>query len=80
MFKALLQRKLIPNWRDWWRMGSLRLHALGTLVVGFLLMVPTMPLEVQELIPAQYRAIAIAIWFIGAGYIRLTQKDPNSNG
>lgn len=70
----VVKRKLVDDWRDAWKWGSMRLHAFGTLVAGFLLMVPTMPMELQELVPPTYRAIGIGLWFLAGGYVRLTQK------
>lgn len=56
--------RVIEDWK--WTLlksASMWLHYIGTLVVSLFLMLPTMPREVQALVPVEWQAVAIALWF-----------------
>lgn len=73
-----LRLQLIDGWRSAWRWWSMQMHVVGTVLVSLLLMVPTMPQEIQEMIPVAWRAVAIGLWFaLGIG-ARLVQQRPKS--
>ena len=64
----------VPDWKQSWRWASMRLHLIATLVMGFFLMTPQMPQEVQDLLPYWARPIAVAAWFFIGAYVRLVQQ------
>jgi hypothetical protein len=64
----------VPDWKQSWRWASMRLHFVATLVMGFFLMTPHMPQEVQDLLPYWARPIAVAAWFFIGAYVRLVQQ------
>lgn len=72
MSKFKLQ--LIDNWRSFWKWYSTWLHVLGTAVVSVFAFVPNLPQEVQDAIPVEYRAIALAVWAVGGIVARLVQQ------
>lgn len=73
-----LKLQLVEGWRSAWRWWSMRLHVIGTLIAGAILLVPQMPAEVQALIPIEWRAAAIALWFILGVVARVMQQSPRA--
>lgn len=68
---AALRARLVDDWRqatEWW---SVRWNALGAVVLPLLTMVPSLPAEVQALLPPAVRAIAAALWCVAAIGFRL---------
>lgn len=49
--------KLVPNWREGWRMWSIRLNALGTFLMGWILVWPESALTLWQLVPAEARSV-----------------------
>lgn len=58
-----IQRKLVDDWRSAWRWWSMQLHVIGTSLVALFLLLPSMPREIQALIPVKWQAVAVAVWF-----------------
>lgn len=76
LLSKLRSLQLVPGWRDCWRWWSVQAHLVCTLLAGVLLMVPAMPAELQALIPAEWRAIAIAAWLVLGFLVRVIQQRP----
>lgn len=63
--------KLVPHWRVLWRSWSVRLNALGVLVLGWIAIDPVsllavwnmMPAPVRDLIPEQFLSTIGAVLF-----------------
>lgn len=68
--------ELVEGWRSAWRWWSMWAHVIGTSLGGLLVLMPTMPAEVQALVPLKYRAIAVAAWLVGAGLLRIVKQPP----
>lgn len=66
--------RLVAGWRCALRMWSLQMHTFGTLIVAALVMVPTMPAEVQALVPLKYRVAVIGAWYVGGIWARLKKQ------
>lgn len=67
--------KLIPNWREAWRMHSMQVFA----VLAFLSMVwEELPPEVKDLIPETWRPYAVAFVALAGMILRLRDQraDP----
>jgi hypothetical protein len=73
-----MKPRLVEGWRAAWRWWSMQLHVVGTLLASALLLVPTMPQEVQDLIPPGWRAVAIGLWFAAGVLARITEQKPKS--
>lgn len=72
---------LVDDLRSTWKLWSVWFHTASTLVIGALLLTPSMPDQVQALIPAPYRAAAIAVWWLGGYFLRAAkQSGGQSNG
>jgi hypothetical protein len=66
-----LKERLVDDWRQatkWW---SVRINALGAILLPLLMMVPSLPAEVQALFPPQLRAVLAALWCVAAIAARL---------
>jgi len=74
---------LIQDWRVAWRFWSLRLNALGTLLLGWFLLVPESMLTLWGFLPPEARAIlppraamaAPLIMFVLATLARLVKQE-----
>lgn len=64
----------VPHWRESWKWLSMQMHIVATMVMGALLMTPHMPQEIQDLLPAWARPIAVAVWLLVGIYVRLVQQ------
>lgn len=62
------------GWRQFWKWWSVWLHTIGTALVSVLLLVQSMPAEIQELVPLKWRALAIGLWYIGGLWARLKEQ------
>lgn len=69
-FKA----KLITDLCDFWKLWSVWFQGASTLIIGLLTLVPSMPEEIQQAIPAAYRWAAIAVWAVLGLYIRARKQ------
>lgn len=49
--------KLITNWRQSWRLWSVRVSALGAMLFAFLLAAPDQALAVWQALPADIQAL-----------------------
>lgn len=74
--------KLIPHWRAMWRAWSVRLNAVGLLILGWLTFDPVsllavwnmMPPPVRDLIPAQFLSLIGALLFALSMLARLVRQ------
>ena len=75
--------KPIPNWRKGWRMWSVRLNAVGSLLLGFLLFAPdailslwaTIRPEAREALPAWLALGLPLVCFVGAIVARFIRQE-----
>lgn len=75
--------KLLPHWRVLWRSWSVRLNALGILILGWIAVDPVsllyvwsmMPVEVRDLVPAQFLSLIGAVLF-GLSMIARLVRQP----
>lgn len=68
---------LIDNWRRAWALWSVHWQLVTSLLLGAVLMVPSMPGEIAALVPEKYRVIAIGAWALLGLWARLKkQKEP----
>ena len=63
------------GWRRFYTWWSIWLHTIGTALAAALLLVQSMPDEIQALIPVEYRAIAVAVWYIGGIVARIKAQS-----
>lgn len=66
--------RLVDDWRSAWKWASMWLHVIGTTVLGLFVLIPAMPKELQALIPAQWQAAVVAVWFIAGIAARLVKQ------
>ena len=66
---------LIDNWRQAWRLWSVYWQMVTSLILGAVLMVPSMPGEIAALVPQQYRIIAIGLWAALGLWARLKKQE-----
>jgi len=69
-----IQKRLVDDWRQAWRWWSVRMTAIGTLLGGALAIMPSMPAEVQAMIPTKYRLIAVGLWAMASLYSRVAKQ------
>ena len=72
--------RLEDDWRSAWRWWSVQMHVVGTLVAALLIMVPSMPPELQQLLPTPARAGLVAVWAMAGLAARLVKQRTASNG
>lgn len=70
-----LADRMVDRWQDALRWWSMWMHAIGTTCVGLFLMVPSMPHEVQQALPAETRALLIAVWAVAGIAARLIKQN-----
>jgi hypothetical protein len=78
MLEAIRSR-LVEDAHDWHKWWSVRWAAVGAVLLPTLEMLPSMPQEIQSLIPPAYRAAAAFFWMAGAIAFRLLAQR-KSNG
>lgn len=66
-----LRARLVDDWREASRWWSVRINAAGAVLLPLLTMVPSMPAEIQALLPPTLRAVLVAAWCITAIGARL---------
>ena len=76
MMMDLLKARLVDDWREASRWWSVRLNALGAILLPLLTMVPSMPAEVQALLPPALRALLVALWCVASIAARLWAQKP----
>lgn len=69
-----LQGKFIDDCKKWYKLWSIWFHTASTAIIGVLLLMPSMPAEVQVLVPVPYRAIAIAVWLVLGFFLRVKKQ------
>lgn len=75
--------KLIDNWKQSWKMWSVRLSALGASIMGMFLYFPewtlylfnAMPKEVRDLLPDNLALFLAMIVFIGTAISRIVKQE-----
>jgi hypothetical protein len=77
---AAVRARLVDDWRQAGRWWSVRLNALGALLLPLLTMVPSMPAEVQEALPPALRAVLVALWCLAAIAVRVWAQKPKDGG
>lgn len=60
--RAVLDRWLVPCWRQSWGWFSIHMHVIGTAVLALAVAVPSLPDTVQALIPLKWRVVILGIW------------------
>lgn len=70
---------LVDGWRCAWRMASLQLHTLASAALMLFAMVPSLPGELQQLIPNPWRGILVALWWVIGTVLRLKKQKGASN-
>lgn len=73
-FVQTLDKWFVDGWRSSLRWWSVWMHTIGTALAALFLLVQAMPHELQQLVPVEYRALAIAIWYIGGLWARLKDQ------
>ena len=73
-FIAHLDDWCVDNWRKAMKMWSVRMNAVGAVLLPLLTLVPQMPAEVQVLLPPAARAIVAALWCVLNIAVRLTAQ------
>jgi hypothetical protein len=64
----------VDNWRTaskWW---SVRMNAIGAMLLPLLMLVPQMPAEIQALLPPAIRAIVAGLWCLLNIVVRLKSQ------
>jgi hypothetical protein len=73
--------KLIANWRErWWKLWSIRFHALATAVTAYLWASPDMVISVLVQVPAKLRVGIIVAVFLVITISRLMKQKEVSDG
>lgn len=62
--KEKIKPKLVDNWREFWRLWSVRLGAVGTALAGWFVMSPETAIHVWLMLPADLKA-ALPPQFVG---------------
>lgn len=62
---------LIENWRRAWTFLSVKWAALGAIVLPIMQLVPSLPKEVQDILPVWVRAPVAFIWCVVFVLLRL---------
>lgn len=69
-----MKLQLVEGWRKAWQWPSLWLHQIGTALAAVMLLVPTVPAEIQAFLPPKWRAALIAAWWLAGLVARMTKK------
>lgn len=72
-----LKDRLIDDWSRALKLWSVRINALGAIILPLLTMVPALPAEFQALFPPAVRAIIAALWCAAAIAARLVKQKPS---
>lgn len=73
---ANLRSKFIDDCKNFYKLWSVWFHTLSTAIIGALLLMPSMPVEIQQLIPVPYRAVAIGVWLLLGYLLRGWKQGP----
>jgi hypothetical protein len=71
-----IKARLIEDWRQAGRWWSVRWNAVGIVVQPLMLMVPSMPPEIQALFPLPVRLAVAGLWSAVAIYFRVYRQKP----
>ena len=66
----------VADWRQCWRWLSVHAHLIGTAVLGIVLLAPSLPDEVQAVVPVKWRALVLAVWAVLGLLARLKKQGP----
>lgn len=75
-----LTDRLVDDWREAMRWWSVRMTALGGLLMSALAMIPAMPNEIQQLLPPSVRVAIAGLWVAASIYARVAKQKPNAKG
>ena len=76
---GIIQKRLVDDWRDakkWW---SVRMNAIGIILYPFLIAVPQLPDEVQELLPLKVRLVIAGAYSLLALLARIYMQKPKDD-
>lgn len=71
-----MKLSLVDNWKSFWAWYSTWMHLIGTTIAGVLLLVPSMPPEVQAIVPVKWRVAALGLWLIAGFVARVVKQGP----
>ena len=78
-----LQNHLVPEARDWWRLASIRLNAIGAALLAWVTFDPVSVLAVWNMMPANLRGVIpanafqfIALILFGLGMLARFVRQP----
>lgn len=69
-----LDRFLVDNWRKAWRFWSVQWQLVTSVILGAVLLVPSMPGEIAAIVPEEWRVVAIGVWALLGLWARLKQQ------
>ncbi len=71
-----LKSRVVDDWRDWWKLWSVRLNALGLAIMGWVAFDPVPILYVWNLLPREVRVLlpAAPLAVIGATLFALSMS------
>jgi hypothetical protein len=77
-----IDMKLIPHWRAMWRAWSVRLNAVGLVIMGWVFFDPSaalfllnsMPLAVQRLLPGNIITLLSVLFYAAAILARIVKQ------
>lgn len=73
----VIKSRLVADWRNASRWWSVRMNAIGALLLPLLTLVPSMPPEIQAIFPPSVRAGLAAAWCIATIAVRLMAQRTN---
>lgn len=65
---------LIEEWRKAYRLWSIYWQLITDLILGAVILVPSMPGEIASMVPESWRAMALGLWALIGIYARLKQQ------
>lgn len=75
--------KLIDNWRESWKMWSVRLSSIGAAIMGMFFYFPdwslylfnAMPREIRDMLPDNFALFLAFVVFVGTALSRIVKQD-----
>lgn len=74
-----LRDRLVDDWCHAWRWWSVRMTALGGLLMSALAMIPVLPVEIQALFPPSVRVAVAGLWVAASIYARVAKQKPDAD-
>lgn len=69
-----MKQHLVPNWRKAWRMWSVRLNALGAVIVAAVTASPDVLLAVSAYLPPRLALGLLGLLFVAPAIARLVKQ------